>query len=338
MVLRPPNLPRPTRARIPPEAPTPSVFNEPLPQNQIFGRHQHIVYDIQSSRPEQGHNVNGIGHLSSNTKIAALAFIAKLRGLEYIQQNQTALTRMMSQSHNDATIVEVARAMDYPGANSFRANFRPMTMRGGVLDRRNDNVVANAMPEATRRFFDTYRAALAKEQNALGITGSRIGDTSGRAEAGLRHGTSQASPLHVAHLVEYLYKLDDGKTLSQLANPTNRQHTSHAYLGNRTPAATLASTGDRPPNGHVFFAKTGTLDKEQYRRTLPPGSNVPQQYPNGVFVLTLGYIQDGKPKVAFFRADSSEQRKVLANRFLDDVAGVSPALVAQRRAAPAPTA
>lgn len=324
MVGRPPNLTRPA----PPDTPNASVFNEPLPQNRIFGRHQHVIYDIQSRRPEQGYDVNSIGHLSSNTKIAALAFIAKLRGLEYIQQHQAALTRMMSQSHNDATIVEVARAMNYPGANSFRAAFRPMTMRGGVLDRSNDNVLANAMPEATRRFFDTYRAALAKEQAELGITGSRIGDTSGRAESGLHHGTSQASPLHIAHLVEYLYKLDNGKTLSQLSNPTNRQHTTHAYLSGR----------DAPGNGHVFFAKTGTLDRQQYERTLPPGSTVPQQFPNGVFVLTLGYIQDGKPKVAFFRANSSDERKVLANRFLDDVAGVSPTLVAQRRATPSPIA
>lgn len=321
MVGRPPNLSSQ-------QAPTHSVFNEPLPQNRIFGRHQHIVYDIQSGRPEQGYDVNGIGHLSSNTKIAALAFIAKLRGLEYIQQNQAALTRMMSQSHNDATIVEVSRAMNYPGANSFRANFRPMTMRGGTLDRSNDNVVANAMPEATRRFFDTYRAALAKEQRDLGIVGSRIGDTSGRAEAGLHNGTSQASPLHIAHLVDYLYKLDNGRTLSQLSNPANRQHTTHAYLSGR----------DAPGNGQVFFAKTGTLDRQQYERTLPPGSTVPQQFPNGVFVLTLGYMQDGKPKVAFFRANSSDERKVLANRFLDDVAGVAPAMNAQRRASPAPVA
>ncbi len=308
----------------------PSVHNEPLPQNRILGRHQHLVYDIHSSRPEQGHDVNTLGHLSSNTKIAALALIARARGVEYVQANMGRLTRMMSQSHNDATIVEVARALNYPGANTFAANFRPMTMQGGVLNRGNDNHLSNTMNPSVQRFYETYRAELAKYQKELGIAGSRISDTSGIADTKLRHGTSQASPLHIAHLMEYLYKLDNGRTLSQLSSPANPQHTTHRYLADRAiqnPAA--------PRNGEVFFAKTGTLDRSQFHK-LPPNSGVPQQFPNGVFVLTLGYIQDGKPKVAFLRANSSDERKQLANRFLDDVAGVTPQLIAQRRAQPLP--
>ncbi|MDX1921640.1 MAG: hypothetical protein SFW65_00735 [Alphaproteobacteria bacterium] len=314
---------------LPPHA-LPGVHNEPLPQNRIFGRHQHLVYDIPSSRPEQGYDVNGIGHLSSNTKIAALALIARVRGVEYLQQNMGRLTRMMSQSHNDATIVEVSRALNYSGANVFAANFRPMTMQGGVLNRGNDNHLSNTMNGNVQRFYETYRAELAKYQTELGIAGSRFRDTSGIADRASRIGTSQASPLHVAHLVDYLYKLDNGKTLSQLATPANPQHTTHRYLAERA-----IRDPQRPRNGEIFFAKTGTLDVSQFHK-LPAGSGVPQQFPTGVFVLTLGYIQDGKPKMAFIRANSSEERKQLANRFLDDVAGTTPQLIAQRRTQPFP--
>ena len=297
---------------------------EPAKREEVFGDRQHLIYDITSRKPDAGYQVNDLGHLSSNTKIAALAFIARLRGLEYIKANQASIKKMMSMSHNDATIVEVAKAMEYDKASMFQAAFKPLSADArGRINRGNEDLIANKYPKETRAFFDAYRTALGAEKMALGIVGAKIGDTSGRAERGLRHGTSEASPLHVAHLVEYLYNLDKGKTLKAIGNPNDKPHTTWSYLRGR----------DKPGDGQVFFAKTGTLSADLYHE-LPKGSNVKQKYPDGVFVLTLGYIQEGKPKVAFFRAGSDDERKELANTFLDKVAGVEPQLIARQQRAP----
>ncbi len=301
---------------------------ETLSPHPVLGRHQHIVYNLQTHRAEAGYLTDQQGHLSSNTKIAALAFIARLRGAEYIQQNRVALQRMMSLSHNDATIVQVARAMNHPDAARFQNAFRNLVVdRQGQIRRENENLVANRYPDQTREFFDAYRAALMREQRTLGIQGARIGDTSGRAEPGLHHGTSQASPQHVAQMVDYLYRLDNGRTLSMLGNPANGPHTTASYLRGR----------DQPGNGQVFFAKTGTLAREEYDK-LPQGSgSVRQQNPNGVYVLTVGYMEDGVPKVAFMRTNSETQRRQLANQFLDHVAGVQPQVAQARTRQPRPT-
>jgi hypothetical protein len=275
---------------------------------------------LQSGNVDAGENINRIGHLSSNTKIAALAFIAKLRGVDYIRANEAPLKKMMSLSHNDATIVEVARAMNYPDATKFRAGLRPLSVSSdGTIDRKNDNVMAKSYPEETRRFFETYRAEIAKHATEFGIEGAKFNEPSGRAERGLAHGTSQASPLHIAHLVGYLYKLDNGKTLKALGDPNSGPHTTSKYLGDRA--------------GQVFFAKTGTVAKSDYDK-LPAGSDVPQRFPNGVYVLTMGYMEQGKPKMVFLRANSSQERKDLANAFLDNVASQSPQHVAARKPRP----
>lgn len=302
-----------------------------LPPHPVFDRKvkhqatkQHLVYDLDSGRPEQGNQINEQYHLSSNTKLAALAFIAKVGGPEYIQRNKNALKEMMSVSHNDATIVQVAKVMGHPDAERFRQ------IAGNGIQRRASgaqiNLLANKLPEDTRKFFDLYRTALMEHAKDFGIQGARISDTSGRAEPGLHRGTSEGSPMHIAGVVKYLYNLDKGKTLSELANPTNAGHTTASYLKGR----------DKPGNGQVFFAKTGSIAKSEYG-ALPKDSPVREQFPNGVYLLTIGYMHEGKPKMVMFRAESSERRKELANKFLDDVAGIRPAQKAEVKRPPRPT-
>jgi hypothetical protein len=298
------------------------VFTEDLQPNPVLP-HQHIVYDLDSRRPIAGRDVNTIGHLSSNTKIAALALIAAVRGVDYInsREHHQDIKTMMSLSHNDATLVEVAKALNMPVSKLFESSLTPLKVKAnGAIDRTHDNDVANKYPAETRKFFEAYRAELAKHQKDLGIRGAAFNDTSGRANKDLRPGTSEASPYHIAHLVDYLYHLDGGKTLKSLSNPNDGPHTTSGYLAGRK---------------EVFFAKTGTLTRDEFNK-LPPGSDARTQFKNGVYVLTMGYMDHGKPKMVFMRANSSEERKKLANQFLDDVAGNKPEISRKEKPADRP--
>ncbi|MBY0429540.1 MAG: hypothetical protein K2Q32_10010 [Alphaproteobacteria bacterium] len=309
--------------------------DDSLPRNPIFDRKtrskatlQHLVHDIESGRNEQGQNIDVAYHASSNAKLAALAYIIRKRspdniqqGLDYIKQNQSRFKDIMSQSHNDAMLIEVAKAMNYSKLPLFEDAMQPLkrNAQGHQI-----NYIRKAHPDTVHDFFDAYHKDFMKYRADFNVDGSRIFDPIGNADPKLHNGTTEISPRDIAHLVDYLYKLDKGKTLKSLLNPSAGNHTTAGYLGRR----------DKPGNGQVFFAKTGSIATDEYSY-LPKDSPVREQFPNGVYLLTMGYMQDGKPKMVTFRADSADQRKTLANKFLDDVAGIKPAQKAElKRAQP----
>lgn len=314
-----------------PQAKDPSAPTGRLPENRVLKGHQHLVYNIQSDKAEEGHDINGLGHASSNAKLAALAFIIRKRspqniqqGLDYIRQNHSRFKDMMSRSHNDAILLEVAKAMNHPQTPLFQSAMRPLmrTPEGHQM-----NYIPQAHPEATRAFFDAYQKEFMKYQDDFKIYDSRIVDPTGRADPQYHRGTTKATPHQISHLVAYLYKLDNGKTLSSLLNPNDGAHTA-TYLKGR----------DKPGNGQLLFAKTGSISESEYRY-LPKDSPERTQFPNGVYLLTMGYMQEGEPKMVMFRADSKLQREQLAKKFLDDVAGVQPTqTVAVKRPRPTTSA
>lgn len=314
--------------------PKPPQYDQ-IAANPIFKKHQHVVMDIQSGKIEAGQDIDGQHHLSSQTKWAALAFIMKVKEKNwqaYLKEPQVidgktvstreALRRMMSYSHNDATIVQVARAMNHPYAKEFAAAFRDLSYADGKVDRKYDNLVANRYPHKVKQFFDDYDKALDQYRAEFGISGASIHDTSGRSRISdgsggpqlhLPNGPSTASARHIANLVKYVYEKDDGQTLRSIASPYKGHHTATVSLAGR----------DRPGDGQVIFAKTSSMLKSEYGK-LPAGSTIPTEFPNGVFGITIGYMQQGKPKMVFLRADSFEERAAMANKFLDDVAGAAP--------------
>ena len=153
MAIRPPRLPRNPPLHS-------NIAGEPadnVPENPVLRGHQHLVYDILSGRQVQGYQINHQAHLSSNTKLAALAFIAAESRGDYMTRNRAALRDMMSRSHNDATIVQVARVMQHPSLGFFNSHYRGL-QRGAQGQQL--NVVADADREISRQFFDDYRTAL----------------------------------------------------------------------------------------------------------------------------------------------------------------------------------
>lgn len=277
----------------------------------VLGDRHYIVLNLATGAVEdQNRRFEGPAPIASNSKMLALAFIQRINP-RYLQENietrpgsrVPGMRYAWSLSHNDAVNYHVARAMGrHDVADALERSFRPFPPP--YTDRSNDNIATTAHWRLAQNFFQEYQQRIQRTLGPELGDLSMVADPVGAAYTGRRVAPTSTTLETLARAVKLVHDVDNGQTLNRILDPTNPRspHTALAHLGQF--------------QGSVLYAKTGSIQSRWYDR-IPASSAAHRQFPEGIFTISIGYRgQDGQPRLLFFHDRTIEERRSMAQRFL----------------------